>query len=167
VPCPCHGTDERAATPASVRRTRPSPQTIRAAVFDLLTSQNDRHAQNIFINGDGSMRLIDNEVRRRMGTALAHTRRPLPRSASHTRRSAAWRHSKRCKPSLSALRCRSGESRRVLPAHGPALLAQRAFFENKWLAADSILLPTTKKYNINVMENAWIHKFANWGDKVS
>ncbi|PNW74251.1 hypothetical protein CHLRE_13g591250v5 [Chlamydomonas reinhardtii] len=78
-------------------------QTVRAALFDLLTSQNDRHAQNIFINGDGSIRLIDNE---------------------------------------------------------------RAFFENRHLAADSILLPTTKKYTINVMENAWIHKFANWGDKV-
>nr|BAF46293.1 hypothetical protein [Chlamydomonas reinhardtii] len=37
-------------------------QTVRAALFDLLTSQNDRHAQNIFINGDGSIRLIDNSA---------------------------------------------------------------------------------------------------------
>lgn len=39
-------------------------QAIRGAVFDLLTSQNDRHAQNLFINGDGSIALIDNEVGR-------------------------------------------------------------------------------------------------------
>jgi hypothetical protein len=32
-------------------------------------------------------------------------------------------------------------------------------------AVDSILLPTTKKFTINVMENAWVHKFKNWGDK--
>ncbi|GIL79952.1 hypothetical protein Vretimale_12814 [Volvox reticuliferus] len=78
-------------------------QAIHAAIFDLLTSQNDRHAQNVFIDNDGTMRLIDNE---------------------------------------------------------------RAFYENRILAADSILLPTTKKYTINVMENAWIHKFPNWGNKV-
>ncbi len=42
---------------------RPGPlQAVRAAIFDLLTSQNDRHAQNLFINADGSLRLIDNEV---------------------------------------------------------------------------------------------------------
>lgn len=82
---------------------RPCLQVPRAAIFDLLTSQNDRHAQNLFINPDGSLSLIDNE---------------------------------------------------------------RAFYENQHFAIDSILLPTTKKYAINVMENAWIHKFANWGDKV-
>ena len=31
---------------------------------------------------------------------------------------------------------------------------------------DSILLPTTKKFAINVMENSWVHKFKDWGDKV-
>ena len=33
-------------------------------------------------------------------------------------------------------------------------------------AIDSILLPTTKKFSINVMENAWVHKFKDWGNKV-
>lgn len=83
--------------------TIPTLQVPRAAIFDLLTSQNDRHAQNLFINPDGTLSLIDNE---------------------------------------------------------------RAFYENQHFAIDSILLPTTKKYTINVMENSWIHKFANWGDKV-
>lgn len=78
-------------------------QAVRGAIFDLLTSQNDRHAQNLFINADGSLRLIDNE---------------------------------------------------------------RAFNDGGLLGADSILLPTTKKYTINVMENAWVHKYTNWGDKV-
>ncbi|GFR49181.1 hypothetical protein Agub_g11205, partial [Astrephomene gubernaculifera] len=35
---------------------------LRAAVFDLLTSQCDRHAQNIFIQEDGNIVLIDNEA---------------------------------------------------------------------------------------------------------
>jgi len=75
---------------------------VHAAMFDLLTSQCDRHAQNIFIAEDGGIMLIDNE---------------------------------------------------------------RAFYENKWCAIDSILLPTTKKFTINVMENSWVHKFKDWGDK--
>ncbi len=33
---------------------------LRAAMHDLLTSQCDRHAENIFINDDGNIRLIDN-----------------------------------------------------------------------------------------------------------
>mmetsp|Transcript_5477 Transcript_5477/g.12120 ORF Transcript_5477/g.12120 Transcript_5477/m.12120 type:complete len:525 (+) Transcript_5477:133-1707(+) len=37
-------------------------QVVRAAIFDLLTSQCDRHAQNIFINEQGQIRLIDNEA---------------------------------------------------------------------------------------------------------
>lgn len=43
---------------------------------------------------------------------------------------------------------------------------ERALYENEWCAMDSILLPTTKKYVINVMENAWVHKFKDWGSKV-
>ena len=35
---------------------------VRAAIFDLLTSQCDRHAQNIFINERGQLTLIDNEA---------------------------------------------------------------------------------------------------------
>jgi hypothetical protein len=62
-----------APAPSSLAPRTPHPaprryQTIEAAVFDLLTSQNDRHAQNIFIDNDGSMRLIDNEVRSFSGT---------------------------------------------------------------------------------------------------
>ncbi|KAG2497271.1 hypothetical protein HYH03_004855 [Edaphochlamys debaryana] len=34
---------------------------VRAAIFDLLTSQCDRHAQNIFMQADGNIKLIDNE----------------------------------------------------------------------------------------------------------
>ncbi|KAG1662705.1 hypothetical protein FOA52_014570 [Chlamydomonas sp. UWO 241] len=37
-------------------------QVVRAAIFDLLTSQCDRHAQNIFINEAGQLMLIDNEA---------------------------------------------------------------------------------------------------------
>uniref|UniRef100_A0A7S0RET0 PI3K/PI4K catalytic domain-containing protein n=1 Tax=Chlamydomonas leiostraca TaxID=1034604 RepID=A0A7S0RET0_9CHLO len=37
-------------------------QVVRGAIFDLLTSQCDRHAQNIFINEDGQLKLIDNEA---------------------------------------------------------------------------------------------------------
>ncbi|KAL6755005.1 hypothetical protein V8C86DRAFT_2686314 [Haematococcus lacustris] len=37
-------------------------QVVRAAIFDLLTSQCDRHAQNIFIDEEGRLRLIDNEA---------------------------------------------------------------------------------------------------------
>ena len=33
---------------------------VRAAIFDLLTSQCDRHAQNVFINENGTITLIDN-----------------------------------------------------------------------------------------------------------
>lgn len=44
---------------------------------------------------------------------------------------------------------------------------ERALYENKWCALDSILLPTTKKYTINVMENAWVLKFKDWGNKVN
>jgi hypothetical protein len=33
---------------------------VRAAIFDLLTSQCDRHAQNVFINENGKITLIDN-----------------------------------------------------------------------------------------------------------
>ena len=43
---------------------------------------------------------------------------------------------------------------------------ERSFFENKICGIDSILLPTTKKYTINVMENSWVHKFKDWGNKV-
>lgn len=71
---------------------------------------------------------------------------------------------------------------------------ERSFFENKICGIDSILLPTTKKYEtledpfsplsplsipsqlspphqpsrytINVMENSWVHKFKDWGSKV-
>ncbi|PNW74176.1 hypothetical protein CHLRE_13g588350v5 [Chlamydomonas reinhardtii] len=35
---------------------------VRGAVFDLLTSQCDRHAQNIFMQEDGNIKLIDNEA---------------------------------------------------------------------------------------------------------
>ena len=77
---------------------------IMSAIFDLLTSQCDRHAQNLFIDEDGSVRLIDNEC---------------------------------------------------------------AFYENMHCGVDSILLPTTKKFTINVMENAWVNKYHNWGDLVS
>ncbi|KAG2485806.1 hypothetical protein HYH03_015517 [Edaphochlamys debaryana] len=35
---------------------------IHAAIFDLLTSQCDRHAQNIFIQEDGNIRLIDHDA---------------------------------------------------------------------------------------------------------
>jgi hypothetical protein len=35
---------------------------VRAAIFDLLTSQCDRHAQNIFMSENGQLTLIDNEV---------------------------------------------------------------------------------------------------------
>ncbi|GIL86967.1 hypothetical protein Vretifemale_15166 [Volvox reticuliferus] len=34
---------------------------VRAAIFDLLTSQCDRHAQNLFLQEDGNLKLIDNE----------------------------------------------------------------------------------------------------------
>jgi hypothetical protein len=78
-------------------------QVVHAAIFDLLTSQCDRHAQNIFISEQGRVMLIDNE---------------------------------------------------------------RSFFENKHCGIDSILLPTTKKYTINVMENSWVHKFKDWGSKI-
>ena len=37
-------------------------QVIRAAIFDLLTSQCDRHSQNIFIDEGGQLTLIDNEA---------------------------------------------------------------------------------------------------------
>lgn len=37
-------------------------QVIRGAIFDLLTSQCDRHAQNIFVNEAGQIKLIDNEA---------------------------------------------------------------------------------------------------------
>ena len=67
---------------------------VHAAIFDLLTSQCDRHAQNLFIAEDGGIKLIDNE---------------------------------------------------------------RAFYENHWCAIDSILLPTTKKYAINVMVSTKRH----------
>ncbi len=33
---------------------------IRAAIYDLLTSQCDRHAQNVFLDADGNIKLIDN-----------------------------------------------------------------------------------------------------------
>ncbi|KAG1655370.1 hypothetical protein FOA52_012097 [Chlamydomonas sp. UWO 241] len=44
-------------------------QVVRAAIFDLLTSQCDRHSGNIFINDDGNMQLIDKDV------ALGYRRR--------------------------------------------------------------------------------------------
>jgi len=78
-------------------------QIIMSAIFDLLTSQCDRHAQNIFIDEAAGIMLIDNE---------------------------------------------------------------RALYENQWCGMDSILLPTTKKYTINVMENAWVLKFKDWGNKI-
>ncbi|GFH21239.1 uncharacterized protein HaLaN_18500 [Haematococcus lacustris] len=78
-------------------------QVVKAAIFDLMTSQCDRHAQNIFIGESGHLTLIDNE---------------------------------------------------------------RALYENGWCAMDSIFLPATKKFTINVMENAWVNKFKNWGTKV-
>jgi hypothetical protein len=34
---------------------------VRGAIFDLLTSQCDRHAQNLFLQEDGNLQLIDNE----------------------------------------------------------------------------------------------------------
>eukprot|EP00955_Chlamydomonas_euryale_P110014 365974-Chlamydomonas_euryale.AAC.6 len=34
-------------------------------------------------------------------------------------------------------------------------------------AIDSILLPTTKKFTINVMENSWVHKFKDWCAQVA
>ncbi|MEW5313837.1 MAG: hypothetical protein WDW38_005372 [Sanguina aurantia] len=37
-------------------------QAVRAAMFDLLTSQCDRHAQNVFVDEGGSLHLIDNEA---------------------------------------------------------------------------------------------------------
>lgn len=37
-------------------------QVIRGSIFDLLTSQCDRHAQNIFVNERGQIKLIDNEA---------------------------------------------------------------------------------------------------------
>eukprot|EP00798_Chlamydomonas_sp_ICE-L_P018469 gene18469-24960_t len=37
-------------------------QVVRSAIFDLLTSQCDRHAQNMFINEHGEITLIDNEA---------------------------------------------------------------------------------------------------------
>eukprot|EP00798_Chlamydomonas_sp_ICE-L_P020356 gene20356-27121_t len=73
-----------------------------AAIFDLMTSQCDRHAQNIFIDEDSGVMLINIEC---------------------------------------------------------------AFYEDQWCALDSILLPTTLKHTINVMENAWVIKFKNWGNK--
>lgn len=33
---------------------------VRAAIYDLLTTQCDRHAENVFMNGDGNLQLIDN-----------------------------------------------------------------------------------------------------------
>mmetsp|Transcript_3357 Transcript_3357/g.7341 ORF Transcript_3357/g.7341 Transcript_3357/m.7341 type:complete len:538 (+) Transcript_3357:145-1758(+) len=41
---------------AKLNKTR----VVRAAMYDLLTSQCDRHAQNVFINEHGNIRLIDN-----------------------------------------------------------------------------------------------------------
>ncbi len=33
---------------------------VRAAIYDLLSSQCDRHSQNVFLNSDGNIKLIDN-----------------------------------------------------------------------------------------------------------
>eukprot|EP00200_Dunaliella_tertiolecta_P002061 CAMPEP_0202342448 /NCGR_PEP_ID=MMETSP1126-20121109/3006_1 /ASSEMBLY_ACC=CAM_ASM_000457 /TAXON_ID=3047 /ORGANISM="Dunaliella tertiolecta, Strain CCMP1320" /LENGTH=474 /DNA_ID=CAMNT_0048933401 /DNA_START=1018 /DNA_END=2442 /DNA_ORIENTATION=+ len=37
-------------------------QVVRAAIFDLLTSQCDRHAQNLIVDETGNLKLIDNEI---------------------------------------------------------------------------------------------------------
>ncbi|MEW5307325.1 MAG: hypothetical protein WDW36_009731 [Sanguina aurantia] len=90
-----HPNDLLAILHTSLNKT----QVVRAAIFDLLTTQSDRHAQNIFIQEDGTLKLIDNE---------------------------------------------------------------RSLHSDRFHAADSLLLPTTKKYMINVIENAWVSKFKNW-----
>ena len=43
-------------TQDKLNRTR----VVRAAVYDLITSQCDRHAQNVFIDEQGDIKLIDN-----------------------------------------------------------------------------------------------------------
>ena len=44
----------------SVQTKLNKTRVIRAAMHDLLTSQCDRHAQNVFVNKHGQIRLIDN-----------------------------------------------------------------------------------------------------------
>lgn len=39
---------------------------------------------------------------------------------------------------------------------------ERSLYSNRFHAADSVFLPTTKKYMINVIENAWVNKYLNW-----
>lgn len=39
---------------------------------------------------------------------------------------------------------------------------ERSLYSDQLHAADSVFLPTTKKYMINVIENAWVSKFRNW-----
>ena len=46
--------------PCSVQTKLNKTRVIRAAMHDLLTSQCDRHAQNVFVNEHGQIRLIDN-----------------------------------------------------------------------------------------------------------
>ncbi len=48
-------------------------QVARAALFDLLTMQCDRHQQNILVDESGNLHLIDNEVRGCLGCAAADT----------------------------------------------------------------------------------------------
>lgn len=53
------------AVPAAVldllKRRLSKSDVISAAIFDLLTSQCDRHAQNVYVSRDGRLSLIDND----------------------------------------------------------------------------------------------------------
>lgn len=60
----CCGLGGGRATPqvlSLLGRMQPQ-QLVKGAIFDLLTGQCDRHAQNIFLSEDGRLRLIDNEA---------------------------------------------------------------------------------------------------------
>jgi hypothetical protein len=56
---------------------------VHAAIFDLLTSQCDRHAQNIFIAEDGGIKLIDNERAFYENQQWAHTSHSLRPTLRH------------------------------------------------------------------------------------
>ncbi len=123
-------------------------QVVLAAIFDLLTSQCDRHAQ---VRGRGSAQ--ETHPGHDELFPCLHDVRELLHAAVH------------CTPTPT-LRCAQNI---FLDEDGHVTLIdnERALYENHHCALDSILLPTTKKFAINVFENAWVNKFANWGNKAS
>ena len=54
---------DEGATPRSMELTRniPHDDVIRAATFDLLFSEQDRHGQNVFVSEAGRLTILDNE----------------------------------------------------------------------------------------------------------